>query len=537
MIKEESNTILNEDTQSAEKVELVFSGEDYFSRLSHIIANAKTEIHLQTYIFEQDSTGIEIARALKEAALRKVKVYVLLDAYGSYSLTKQFINDLKLQGINIRFFSPIFAANSFYLGRRLHHKVVVADGEIALIGGINIADKYHGNGTNEPWLDYAVLIESVEIGLLLQKLCRNFYFKKKDFWKEIIKPTAQSREDVLMRILQNDWLNYKKDIYKSYIKANRAAKNEIIIVGSYFLPNRKFRNILKKASERGVKVKLILSGISDIPLAKRAANYLYGSLLKHNVELYEWHKSVLHGKAVVVDRKWVTIGSFNLNHLSSYGSIEMNVAINSPKFSSQFALHLEGVMAQCESITYDTLKTRNGILTKIANWFAYRFARIILSIITFLPYKRLQQGSETKKLNVWRRAKLFFLKLARDRASVHEIGLGAGIGTFISVFPTFGFGTLLVLLLYRFLKFNLVAALAMSVISNPFTSPFFMVLSFKVGSLILNTNVQFSLENWKDNLSETGIVILWGSLLVSGVMGLLAYFITTFIVAKYRSKE
>jgi uncharacterized protein len=142
-----------------------------------------------------------------------------------------------------------------------------------------------------------------------------------------------------------------------------------------------------------------------------------------------------------------------------------------------------------------------------------------------------------KKINLWRKAKLFFLKLARDRASVHEIALGAGIGTFISVFPTFGFGTLLVLLLYRFLKFNLVAALAMSVISNPFTSPFFMVLSFKVGSLILNTNVQFSIKTWKDNLSETGIIILWGSLLVSGVMGLLAYFITKFIVEKYRNKH
>jgi uncharacterized protein (DUF2062 family) len=77
----------------------------------------------------------------------------------------------------------------------------------------------------------------------------------------------------------------------------------------------------------------------------------------------------------------------------------------------------------------------------------------------------------------------------------------------------------------------------MSVISNPFTSPFFMVFSFKIGSLILNTNVQFSLKNWKDNLSETGIILLWGSLLVSGIMGLLAYFMTKIIVTKYRDKN
>jgi cardiolipin synthase A/B len=389
MIKEESNIILNEDIQSTEKVELVFSGEDYFSRLNHIIENTKTEIHLQTYIFENDKTGKAIVQVLKEAALRKVKVYVLLDAYGSFSLNKQFVNDLTSHGINIRFFSPFFAANSFYIGRRLHHKVVVSDGNIALVGGINIADKYHGDAANEPWLDYAVQIESGEVGALLQHLCRDIYLKKKNFWNEIIKPIPQSRNNFFIRVLQNDWLNYKNDIYKNYIKINRTAKNEIIIVGSYFLPNRKMRDVLKKASKKGVKVKLILSGISDMPLARRAACYLYASFLRHNIELYEWQKSVLHGKACIVDRKWATIGSFNVNHLSSYGSIETNIAVNSPKFSNQFALHLDDIMAQSESITCDTLKIRNSMLTKIANWFAYRFARIILMIIIFFPYKRL----------------------------------------------------------------------------------------------------------------------------------------------------
>ena len=142
-----------------------------------------------------------------------------------------------------------------------------------------------------------------------------------------------------------------------------------------------------------------------------------------------------------------------------------------------------------------------------------------------------------KTLNLRRKARLFFIKLARARDSVHEIALGAAIGTFISVFPTFGFGTLLVLLLYRFMKFNLVAALAMSVVSNPFTSPFFMVFSFKIGSLILGSTVEFNLNNWKDNLGKTGIILLWGSLAVSGVMALLAYFMTKFIVTKYRNKK
>lgn len=137
----------------------------------------------------------------------------------------------------------------------------------------------------------------------------------------------------------------------------------------------------------------------------------------------------------------------------------------------------------------------------------------------------------------FRKIKLFFIKLARARTSVNEIALGMGIGTFISVFPTFGFGTLLVLLLNRFIKFNLIAALAASLISNPFTSPFFMVFSFKVGSAILGTDIQFSLENWKENLGDTGIVMLLGSVVVSGGLAVLAFFITRLIITKLRERK
>lgn len=137
----------------------------------------------------------------------------------------------------------------------------------------------------------------------------------------------------------------------------------------------------------------------------------------------------------------------------------------------------------------------------------------------------------------FRRIKLFFIKLARAETSINEIAWGMGIGAFISVFPTFGLGTLLVLLFHRFIKFNLIAALAASLISNPFTSPFFMVSSFKVGSLILRTKVKFSLEHWKENLGDTGIIMLIGSLVVSGGVAILAFFITKLIITKLRNRR
>jgi uncharacterized protein (DUF2062 family) len=139
--------------------------------------------------------------------------------------------------------------------------------------------------------------------------------------------------------------------------------------------------------------------------------------------------------------------------------------------------------------------------------------------------------------NAIRKVKILFWKLAKTRDSTEEIAWGAAIGTFISVFPTFGFGTLLVLLLSRFFRFNLVIALAASFISNPFTSPFFMLLNYKTGSLIIGNHIAFDIKNWKSHLSETGINILVGSLIVSGIMALLAYYISKFIVAKYRKRH
>ncbi len=142
-----------------------------------------------------------------------------------------------------------------------------------------------------------------------------------------------------------------------------------------------------------------------------------------------------------------------------------------------------------------------------------------------------------KKLKFIRRVKLFFIKLARARDSTNEIAFGAGIGAFVSVFPTFGFGMPLVLLLNRFVKFNLISALALSVISNPFTSPFFLITSYKIGAIILDIHIAFNLQNWKENFGKTGLVLLIGSTIVSGISSVIAYFVTKIFVTKYRNRN
>ena len=368
-------------------LELVHSGEDYFARLETIIREAQFQIHLQMYLFENDTTGKKIVTALKEAALRKVEIYVLLDGLGSLSFPAEVIKELKYSGVNIRFFAPLFSTYTFYLGRRLHRKVIVADAKVALVGGINIADKYHGSATQKPWLDYAVQLNG-EIAKPLQQLCHDIYFKKSHFKNKQIKSAFLIQQHTSVRILQNDWLKGKNEICDGYIKSIRHAKKEIIIVGSYFLPGIRIIRALKKASKNKVIIKLILSGKSDLPLTRRATCFLYGKLLSYNIELYEWNESILHGKVAVVDGNWSTIGSFNLNNLSSYGSLEMNVEVLSSSFSAVFQEHLNEIITQCQRITSESLKTKTSIMTKFINLVSYAITRIVELVVTYTPYKR-----------------------------------------------------------------------------------------------------------------------------------------------------
>ncbi len=368
-----------------EYIELVHSGEDYFVRMKNIIENAQEEIHLQTYIFDSDETGSSIATCLKEAAKRHVKVYLLLDAYGSAQLPDSFTQDLVQHGISFRFFSPLISLNNFYVGRRMHHKILVADGKVALIGGINIADKYHGAPQSEPWLDYAVQLQC-PAAMDLQKLCKNLFLKKRGLRK--IKSVFHPAEKALLRIIQNDWLTGKTEVCDAYVNAILHAEKEVVIAGSYFLPGKRLSRALIKACKRGIKTKLILAGISDVPLLRRAVTHLYSSFLRRHMVLYEWNKSVLHCKAAVVDNKWATVGSFNLNSLSCYGSIEMNVEIHSSGFAQVLCSDFDKVISQCRQITFDTLKKKSGIFNRLANLFSYQIIRLALFFLTFLPHIR-----------------------------------------------------------------------------------------------------------------------------------------------------
>ena len=374
------------------KVELVRGGKKYFDVLEHIINRAHTILHLQMYIFNDDETGSRIINALLKAAERGVQIFIVLDGYASRTISKSSIENLKSAGINFRWFNPIFKSRYFYFGRRLHHKVVVADASVGLVGGVNITNRYN-DLDNPAWLDWALHVQG-EACLQLNKICAEIWNKshwgKKRSTRFIHPPKATLHtEGCLVRARVNDWVHGKKEITKTYIEMLKKAQYSIIIMSSYFLPGLLIKKHLKAASKRGVQIKIIVAGISDIQLAKQAERYMYSWLFKNNIEIYEYKKTVLHGKLSTCDEKFVTVGSYNINNISAYASIELNVDVMDTTFAKKTEASLQKVISsESIEITQAAYTKKQTVFVHAWQRICFDTYRIILYLFTFYFKRR-----------------------------------------------------------------------------------------------------------------------------------------------------
>jgi cardiolipin synthase len=164
----------------------------------------------------------------------------------------------------------------------------------------------------------------------------------------------------------------------------KQAKKQVFIMSSYFLPGRLIRRNLKDATLRGVEVILIVAGISDVALSKQAERYLYRWLLRHHVTIYEYNKSILHGKLSLYDDNWATIGSYNVNNLSAYASVELNLEIKDDFFVKGLRLEVEKIIQNdCKKITKDLYNHQSNIFQQLMQWAAYHFFKVTLFLFTF----------------------------------------------------------------------------------------------------------------------------------------------------------
>jgi cardiolipin synthase len=380
------------DYKSGHSIELLRSGENYFAACEKVIHEAENYIHFQTYILDDDETGRRFVNALCDAAKRGVRVYFLLDAYGGSNLSKDLIKTIEDAGIYFRMFSPIFISKGFQLSLRLHHKVLLIDGNIAIIGGMNIANRYHGTPKMKEWLDFAILIKGPECAhvlFILKRLWNKAFISKKERSGETVHHPVRYDENIRLKVLQNNWYRNKIEILKSYRSALKHAQNRMIIMASYFLPGRNERKLLRNASRRGVDIKIVLSAESDAPVFKRATNFLYDFILRNNIKIYEYLPSNLHAKVATVDGLWSTIGSYNMNHLSDYGSVEMNADILDKGFAEKFELILRNIIEKdCRQVTFDEYIHRKTWLFQVTDWFSYQMIRVLMRIMFLLTAKK-----------------------------------------------------------------------------------------------------------------------------------------------------
>jgi cardiolipin synthase len=376
-------------------VRLVQGGKEYFDLLLQLITAAKDTIHLQTYIYDDDETGELVATALKAAVKRGVKVYLLADGYASQVMSQHFIDGLRDAGIQFRFFEPVFRSRYFYFGRRLHHKIFIADACYSLVGGINITNRYNDLPDQPAWLDFAFYTEGEtarELCILCWKTWNGFSAKAPHNFCEKqtnISASADPYLNGMIKMRRNDWVRNKKEISNTYISMFRHARSHITILCSYFLPGKLIRTLLGRAAARGVKIKVITAGPSDVMMAKHAERWLYDWLLRNKIELYEYQPSVLHAKIAVCDGEWFTIGSYNVNNISAYASIELNLDVHDPQLAAaaeQRIMHI--AENECLPITPQVhLRSRN-IFSQFIRWFSYQFIRGVFYILTFYYKQR-----------------------------------------------------------------------------------------------------------------------------------------------------
>jgi len=370
------------------KVKLIHGGAEYFTTLAELIGRARHSVHLQVYIFDDDETGEQVASVLMEAAKRGVHVYLLTDGYASKNLSAEFIKHLQSAGVNFRFFEPLLKSEHFYFGRRMHHKILSVDGQYGLVGGINISNRYNDIEEEAPWLDWAIYLEGA-VAAELFKVCVDVWARpgqkslRRNLLHEIPSLTAPPGQSTV-RIRRNDWVKRKNQISRSYIDMLKRSTSHVTIMSSYFLPGRIIRHHLSKAARRNIDIRVIVAGKSDVPLAKHAERHMYRWLFKRNIKLYEYTPAVLHGKLATSDNKWVTIGSYNVNDISAYASVELNIDVHDTAFAMGVQQQLDAIIARdCISVTEEAFIKKYNLFQRFLQYCSYWMVRIIFYLFTF----------------------------------------------------------------------------------------------------------------------------------------------------------
>lgn len=371
------------------RVELLRTGDEFFPAVEAAIAAACHEVHIETYIFADDPTGRGMARALAEAAGRGVAVRVLVDGFGADNLLPSLRAMLEPAGVSVLVFRPELGRLTLrrHRLRRLHRKLVVIDGEVGFCGGINIIDDRDGRDSGPPRFDFAVRVRGPLVASMHRAVQR--------LWT-LVELTTRARSEVprlavstsppvdlpgrRAAFLIRDNIGHRRAIEEAYLEAIAGAQREVFIACAYFLPGRQFRRALRDAVLRGVRVRLLLQGLPEHLLVHHATHALYGSLIDAGIEIHEYTLTYLHAKVAVIDGRWSTVGSSNIDPFSLLLSREANVVVEDEGFAMELRAALEAGLAEGAVPIVQETWARKSWTARVASWIAFQISRILMGL-------------------------------------------------------------------------------------------------------------------------------------------------------------
>lgn len=386
------------------RLDLLESGSEFFPALLAAIEGASVEIRLETYIFENDATGHQIAGALTRAAQRGVAVHVMVDGFGARDFMRHSGAVLLASGVEVLVYGPDVSPFTLrrHRLRRLHRKLATVDARIAFVGGINIIDDMHTPGQTPPRYDYAVRIEGPLLAPIHASMRRLWQLVrwtslprrlKSAVWRRV---TTTPRGEAAAAFLIRDNLRHRRDIEEAYLEAIKAAHQEILLANAYFLPGRRFRLALMAAARRGVKVTILLQGQVEYVLLHYATHALYGALLSAGVHIHEYHKSFLHAKVAVIDGAWATVGSSNIDPFSLLLAREANVVVKNAAFAGKLLASMHRAMdSGAEEIRREDWK-KYSLPARIASWLAYTLVRLMVGLAGYAQGGRSRRRTTGK---------------------------------------------------------------------------------------------------------------------------------------------
>ena len=361
------------------KVKLLKSGQEKFDDMFQAIREAHSSVNLEYFNFRNDSIAMLLFDLLAEKAAEGVKVRALFDAFGNASnnqpLKKHHLKALRERGIQIYKFDPLDFPWINHVFSRDHRKIVVIDDSIAYIGGMNVAD-YYINGTEQvgSWRDMHCRIEGSEVRTLQEIFARIW---KKTTGEDIIIPPFGGNEGgsySTVGIINREPRTSNKIIRDFYYHAIDDAQDSIKLINPYLTINRKFKRKIRKAVKRGVKVEIMVSTKSDIPLTPDCVFYNVHKLMKRGVEVWMYEPGFHHTKIITVDGRFCTVGSANLNARSLRWDYEANAVIIDKAITRQLDEMFNQDKKDCFRLTEESWDQFRTPWQKFRGWFAHLLA-------------------------------------------------------------------------------------------------------------------------------------------------------------------